>query len=242
LSNKGYKFISFTTKADGLLTPEGNVHSESDVFEKLKELDVPKVFFCNYPRRLKCDWSDMNGVILHGGPVPEYRGASVINWQILNGESSIKLSALKFSAKFDCGAILTTRELAVDFLSLDIIRDAINKLFGEMVLEIIEFNSEQMLGREQSGPARYWHKRSPYHMQVNPILHSVNDVINLFRSSEASYRPYIETPTEKNYITEIVGQSDLDICGEPGHLFVLEGRKYLVLRDGALEIKTTRFD
>ena len=43
---------------------------------------------------------------LHGGKLPEYKGASTLNWQIINGEKRIGISIIKANEKIDQGKIL----------------------------------------------------------------------------------------------------------------------------------------
>jgi len=43
---------------------------------------------------------------LHGGRLPEYKGASTLNWQIINGEKKIGISIIKANEGIDKGNIL----------------------------------------------------------------------------------------------------------------------------------------
>ena len=63
--------------------------------------------------QLKENWNIFETYILHAGKVPEYRGASVINWQILNKEKEIFLSALKYSNKYDAGQIVLQSKIKI---------------------------------------------------------------------------------------------------------------------------------
>ena len=105
-------------------------------------------------RKLSKCWTSINSIVLHGGKVPEYRGASVLNWQILNEEQEIYLSILQLSEKYDEGNLLIEKSIPNDFVTLDKVRDKIDLLFTEMLLEIISTGQFLSSGTEQVGFAK----------------------------------------------------------------------------------------
>jgi methionyl-tRNA formyltransferase len=69
------------------------------------------------------------GVInMHGGRIPEYRGASVLQWAIINGESEISITWHEIVEAVDAGPIWAERELGIggDKLASDIREEMIN--------------------------------------------------------------------------------------------------------------------
>ena len=54
---------------------------------------------------------------LHASLLPKYRGASPINWAILNGEEKTGVTVFKLSGKMDAGEIIIQKD--ADILSLD---------------------------------------------------------------------------------------------------------------------------
>lgn len=50
---------------------------------------------------------------LHAGPVPSYRGSSVINWQIINGETTIGISILQVTPGIDSGPLLMSLQFPI---------------------------------------------------------------------------------------------------------------------------------
>ena len=46
-----------------------------------------------------------NVINLHAGPLPEYRGGSPLNWQMINGENYIGISVIKMTKGLDSGPI-----------------------------------------------------------------------------------------------------------------------------------------
>lgn len=73
---------------------------------------------------------------LHGGKLPDYRGGSPLNWQIINGEPEIGLSIIEVHEEIDKGRILNKRNIPFD--QDQDINDAYriaNTHFPEMLLE-----------------------------------------------------------------------------------------------------------
>ena len=75
---------------------------------------------------------------LHGGRVPEYRGGSPLNWQIINGEGEIGISVLRMDERIDAGPVLA--EGTIQFkLEDDIasIHKKANDLFPKLLVEAL---------------------------------------------------------------------------------------------------------
>ncbi len=216
-----------------------NDNFEQNTFEKIKQSNKNnQIFFCNYPKKLKCDWNLFQSFILHGGPVPQYRGASVINWQILNGEPNIGLSILKFSGSFDQGEIIETATINIEGMhTLDEVRHEIDGKFSDLCLKIVNCNMDNIKGKKQHGSVRYWHKRSKVHMEFNPNHHTFEYLRRLFKSSEQHYRPYIVLENSEIELLKVGDTIIPEICGHVGHILKLEGRNYLILKEGAIEIE-----
>ena len=100
---------------------------------------------------------------LHAGPLPEYRGGSPLNWQIINGESKAGISVIRVDEGIDTGPVLA--ETIIEIGPRDTIRDLhdrANDLFPGLVVEAItRLKSKDPLGRVQTDAnAQYWHQRS----------------------------------------------------------------------------------
>jgi len=51
---------------------------------------------------------------VHASLLPKYRGASPINWAIINGDQVSGISVIKMNAKMDAGEIISQREIRID--------------------------------------------------------------------------------------------------------------------------------
>ncbi len=96
----------------------------------------------------------------HAGPVPEYRGGSPLNWQIIDGKSVLGVSLLKMDEGIDTGEVISQAKFAL--LPDETIADAhrkTNELFAELVLDALR-NFDKLAPRPQVGPSAYRPQRS----------------------------------------------------------------------------------
>ena len=76
---------------------------------------------------------------LHGGPLPEFRGGSPLNWQIINGRRKIGISLIKINSKIDGGKIIDTKFFNLKLnQDIEIAHKKANKLFYSMVKNFFE--------------------------------------------------------------------------------------------------------
>ena len=132
-----------------------------------------------------------NGTInLHGGKLPEYRGGSPLNWQIINGESNIGISIIKMDSGIDTGPLIY--ETSFKLKSYEDISDAhrkANDLFAELsfrALRALEDGSIKFHDQEEKD-AVYWHQRNSNDGLINWDNMTAIKVINMVR---ALNRPY----------------------------------------------------
>jgi methionyl-tRNA formyltransferase len=100
---------------------------------------------------------------LHGGRLPQYRGGSPLNWQMIQGENPVGISVARMDAGIDTGDILAEADIEIG--PRDTISDLharANVLFAEMVLRVLsDIEAGRSLGRPQpAGQGCYWHQRS----------------------------------------------------------------------------------
>jgi methionyl-tRNA formyltransferase len=84
----------------------------------LKELEVPQLgVICSYSRILWKELIDlfpMGVVNIHGGKLPEYRGASTLQWAIINGEESTAATLHFVDEGVDTGPIIDSAEVVIE--------------------------------------------------------------------------------------------------------------------------------
>ncbi len=101
---------------------------------------------------------------LHGGRLPEYRGGSPLNWQIINGETIAGISVIRVDEGIDSGPVLAGAEFPIspDDAIADLHAKA-NALFPGLVLQVLDgFDKGTLVERRQDeSRARYWRQRKP---------------------------------------------------------------------------------
>lgn len=131
----------------------------------------------------------------HQGKLPEYRGASVINWQIINNEPKIHVSITETKEKLDSGKILA--EGSVDGSpprTIKEIRSETNKLLVNMMDEVLRKISEAEsinFGKEQEGAVKIWKSRKPEDSELNINLEE-EKAYHIIRSCEEDYPPFVK--------------------------------------------------
>lgn len=94
------------------LAPEINLSVSYDQIFKSDIIQTAAVAFVNF----------------HAGQLPFYRGRNVINWAIINGETTIGLTAHFIDSGIDTGAIILQRILPLDWT--DTYGDVLQKVVG----------------------------------------------------------------------------------------------------------------
>jgi methionyl-tRNA formyltransferase len=120
---------------------------------------------------------------LHPGLLPEYRGANVLNWSIINGEEKAGITLHVLSDRFDEGAVVSYREVAIGAM------DDVNNLdlkMGKEISPLLIFLEEQIkkgriIAEPQSGNPRYYKARKPEDGEIDTNA-GINDAYNKIRA------------------------------------------------------------
>lgn len=126
----------------------------------------------------------------HGGRLPEYRGSSVLNWQMINGEEEIGVSIIKVDEGVDTGPVAheSTFPLTTSMTIGDVVLRA-NQLFARMAVSFLaEMESGDMRLRKQDpSKAAYWCKRGPEDGLIDWTRQSPAQVDRLVRALTIPY-------------------------------------------------------
>ena len=105
------------------------------------------------------------GVInLHGARLPEYRGASVSNWVIVNGEMESAATVIYASEGYDTGDILSEQrfEIKPEDTIAEILQKSLEAFPPLLIKTVDEIKSGELKPRKQdNGKACYYHSLSP---------------------------------------------------------------------------------
>jgi len=127
---------------------------------------------------------------LHGGKLPDYRGAAPLNWAMINGETLFGLSIIYVDEGIDSGDIINQREFMVT--KKDTIADVLKKsldIFPEMLMETLEeIKSGNVKRKKQDlSKGKYYPRRSPEDGLIKWACMTAEEIFNLIRALAPPY-------------------------------------------------------
>lgn len=184
-----HEYIEYFSQNKFLLKNKKKTEKEIYNYILYCKHEIKIVFLINVSSILKCNWTKFNTFISHGGSLPYYRGASVINWQIINNEKYLTISIVSFSKKLDSGYIIFEKK----FLSnkpLTLIRPKIDEWYANSFLKIskILLERKKLFFSKQIGKVSYWPNRTKIYSLVNIyLIKNYLDFKNLVFACEEGY-------------------------------------------------------
>jgi methionyl-tRNA formyltransferase len=183
---------------------------------------------------------------LHGGKTPEYRGASVMRWQIVNGESKGAFTIMNLEKELDCGNILAEHVYEIEAgADIGSIIKLEHEVFPKLLLDTLKkIKIGQAIGRKQSGKACYWHKRREKDRQIFWKDMTCEQVLNLVRAETLPYAgAFCYIRGIKLRILEAQNTSDQIYKGTPGRIArTLEEGVVVIAKDKGLLLSKISLD
>lgn len=174
---------------------------------------------------------------LHAGKLPEYRGGSPLNWQLINGEDQAGISVLHADAGIDTGPVLASGFIPIDSTTtIADLHSQANAMFPRLVLDAIASIEAGTTGAEQlNSCASYWHQRNDADGKLD-IRSMTARQVNLF--VRALSQPYpgawciYEEEVLRIFSVEV---PEFDLRGVPGRICFIQGHgPYVVCADRAV--------
>lgn len=176
----------------GLVVASDREYRLNEAKAKAREMNIPVyvhphknqpeyVFFMDTIKRLKadlfliCSYSMIldeeiftlppkGTVNIHGGPLPEYRGANVLNWVLINGEIETALTIHYAQKRVDAGDIIVRQNIPISFTdtAVTLSRKIGKKIQSVLpdVLKEIEAGTHARIPQDER-LARTWKRRKP---------------------------------------------------------------------------------
>jgi methionyl-tRNA formyltransferase len=172
---------------------------------------------------------------LHAGRVPQYRGGSPLNWQMIEGESSIGVSILRMTHGIDEGPVVA--EAAFELSEFSTIADAhalAEALFGNLVLDVLANLPRALANAEpQHGDdAAYWHQRSDRDGRINVWCQSAEEICRLVRALTHPYPGAWFTRNGDRFRVFAAKDSSGEFRGAPGRIVIVDGSPPIVIVKG----------
>lgn len=219
--------------------------NEQTVVERIATWDPELIVMAGYSQILSESILEIptTGVLnLHGGKLPEYRGASTLNWMIIEGERQGGIAVLFADEGIDTGSILLQEKFPIgdDETILDVVEKT-DELFPEMLvtaLDELETGSIEPTAQSRT-EGSYYHSRRPQDGQIHWREQTAREVHNLVRALAGPYPSAFThydgeqlTIDETSYIEETVR-------GIPGRMCRRRsGGVVVIARDRGLLVET----
>jgi len=193
-----------------------------------------------FPQSLisSANWGVIN---CHGGRLPNYRGASPIPWQIINGESHGCAYVLKMTEGIDNGPILAEREYEISPSdTARAVTDKVLDIFSDILPSVMDQIAElrdipKGVSQNEFGAVR-WGRRYPEDGKID-WSQPVTQVYNLIRALDHPYPgAYLEFENMRIKIWRASTPNQI-IRGVPGRVVGKTSSSTLVLcGDGVIQI------
>jgi len=240
--------ITNIAKSNGI-----DILAPDDINSQQSEADIRKyspdmLILSGYSKIIKQNIIDTAeyAVNLHGGRLPYYRGASTINWQIINGEAVGGCAVIQVLPGIDTGDIYASAEYEIkpDDNYGDVLEKTL-ELFPTMLLDVVSHIEDGTLKpvEQDLSVGAYYCSRGPEDGQIFWKTSTAKEIYNLIRSLTAPM-PGAFTYYDKKKI--VISEAELcaeKIVGAKGKMVLRRGDGYVVpASDGCLIIKKVIVD
>ncbi|MCP3902008.1 MAG: methionyl-tRNA formyltransferase [Planctomycetes bacterium] len=140
----------------------------TDAFERvLGDLNADVFLVNSYSLILPERWlgiPSVDAINVHGGLLPEFRGANVVNWALISGASETGVTIHRLDAGVDTGPILMRRAVPIAHEDTAVTLSAkLVDLIGEMLPELLAGLEAGTIVAEPQDErrARHWPRRCP---------------------------------------------------------------------------------
>jgi methionyl-tRNA formyltransferase len=170
-------------------------------FDGLIAYDYDLIVLANYSQILpKESYSNVKygAICCHGGRLPQYRGSSVLNWQIINNEVQGGISIIQIDEGIDTGDILGVGVFDIEISDTIIevrkkANEAFQRLLPRIVMQIENHTVKKVRQHDIPTQPCYYHHRKPEDSKIDWKNMTALQVYNLVRACESPYEAYCHT-------------------------------------------------
>jgi methionyl-tRNA formyltransferase len=159
---------------------------------KKNKIDIN--ILCGFPYILKkyiINSSKYGTLNLHAGKLPEYRGGSPLNWQIINDEKYIGISVIKVNSGIDTGQIITKKRFILKkTYHIKKVHEISNTLFPVLTYKAIKkiLNKKyKKISLTKLKNSKYYPQRSEKDGRINWNTMNSKKIYNLVRAISDPY-------------------------------------------------------
>jgi len=231
---------------------EGDHPNEPTLVARLEALGADVFIMAGYNRILREPVLALPrlGVInLHGGKLPEYRGAAPINWQIMRGETELGCTILYADAGIDTGDIIA--EASYTLTAEQDAGDAVSRsleLFAPMLVEVMRtLASGQVLPtvKQDLEAGATFGRRFPEDSQIDWRHMTAEQAVNFVRALADPYpNAFSWVQRDGRAVMLRITRASLPArtwVGKPGRVLAKQGKAVLIgCSDRAVAVELVR--
>ena len=177
---------------------------------------------------------------LHAGKLPQYRGGSPLNWQLINDEKLAWCSVIEASERFDEGPVLMEQSIELnDQKTIADLHDEANSVFRDLTLKVAKEIAQGNIKRREQihKDAVYWHQRNDSDGRIIWESMTARQVFNFVRALTKPYPgafSYLDGELVRIWEVQLVKKA---FKGSAGRIVNIQGEGPLVIcADKALKI------
>lgn len=158
------------------------------VKKMLPDLNIIAGFPYIFPKKL-ISTAKFGTINLHSGPLPQYRGGSPLNWQIINNEKFIKFTIIKINKNIDEGKVISRDKFKLKFNhTIKDVHNIVNRKFQKLLIEAINKIKKGKINlSSQKGNIKYYRQRYPSDGRIVWKLMNNLQVYNFIRALSNPY-------------------------------------------------------
>lgn len=183
---------------------------------------------------------------LHAGRLPQYRGGSPLNWQIIMGEAEAGLSVIRVGEGIDDGDVLAEAALPIGpETAISDLHEQANLTFPGLTLATLSrFDRGDFSGRQQqAAEACYWHQRCDDDGRIHWRDMTARQVHDLVRALSSPYPGAFSFKGKDKLRITSAAPSEFHLRGVPGRVCRIQNLGlFIICRDRAIAVKKYRFE
>ena len=185
--------------------------------------------------------SKFGTINLHAGNLPNYRGGSPLNWQIINGVEKIGISIVKMCKKLDAGDIYASKTFRLTKRDdIKTVHNKANLFFSKMIIDVINkiYLGIKPLPQKRIGEKTY-KQRSENDGLIDWKKLNAEEVFNFVRAITKPYPGAFYFNEKKNKIKIYnctVSKRNPAIV--PGKVFFIKKKKFIKCKNFSIRLKS----
>ena len=177
---------------------------------------------------------------LHAGKLPQYRGGSPLNWQLINDEKFAWCSVIEASERFDEGPVLMEQSIELnDQKTIADLHDEANLIFRDLTVKAAKalFQGNAKKREQIHKDAVYWHQRNDGDGRIDWGSMTARQIFNFVRALTRPYPgafSYLDGELVRIWEVQLVKEV---LTGSSGRIVHIQGEGPLVIcADKAVKI------